>query len=83
MIIVMKYSVDEQNRDVIDLWNIFVMSSKGKISVMKEIDRFRGAIDLCRESIWEVLLYIYIYIYGFVCVCVCACARVCVCVCEC
>jgi len=56
----MKCSVDEQNREVIDLWNIFIMVSKGKILVMKEIDRFRGGIDLWRGSIWEVLLYIYL-----------------------
>ena len=58
---VTKCSVDEQNREVVDLWNIFIMDSKWKISVMKEIDRFGGVIDLWRGSIWEVLLFCLIY----------------------
>jgi hypothetical protein len=33
------------------------MVSKGGKLVMKENDRFRGGIALCRWSIWEVLLY--------------------------
>jgi hypothetical protein len=44
----LKLSVDKQSREVIDLWNIFTMVSKGGKLVMKENDRFRGGIALCR-----------------------------------
>jgi hypothetical protein len=33
---------------VIDLWNIFTMVSKGRKLAMKEIDLFRGGIDIGR-----------------------------------
>ena len=65
--IVVKCSVDEQDREVIDLWDIFIMGPKGKILVMKKIDRFSGGIDL----------YPGVHLGGFtLCVCVCVCVYI-------
>jgi len=64
MISGMKYLVDEQNREVIDLYHIFTVVLKGKSLSLKENDLFRGWIDLWSQLIWEILLCVcYIYIY--------------------
>ena len=55
---------------MIDLWNIFIMVSKGKILVLKENDRFWGGIDLggaidLGYTHKHTHTHIYIYIYSW------------------
>jgi len=52
-----KSSVNEQNIEVINLWTIFTMVSKGKIPVLKEKRINLGEGSICGKDHSSVIVY--------------------------